>query len=320
MGRLVRGVNDLSTVRPDLAAEWHPTNNADVSPRDVTFSSGKKAWWLCAQGHEWEAVVNNRDHGTGCPYCHGRFAIIGESDLATTNPNLAAEWHPTNNGRLTPFDVKSSTGKKVWWLCGQGHEWEAVVSNRHNGRNCPFCSGNQVLVGFNDLATTNPDLAAEWHPTKNGDLSPRDITSGSNQKAWWLCGEGHEWAAVIGNRNGGRGCPICDGKQVLVGFNDLQTTNPDLAAEWHPAKNSDLTPRDVSSGSHKKAWWLCALGHEWETTIGDRNIGRGCPYCSGYLVIRGETDLCRQRLNLRPKRRAKSRPLFSGSSLPVLGF
>ena len=291
MGKLVRGVNDLATLRPGLVAEWSPTRNGDVTPLDVMSGSSKKAWWLCAKGHEWEAAVANRSAGTGCPYCSGRFAIVGETDLETMNPTLAAEWHPERNGDVTPRDVLSGAHKKAWWLCAKGHEWEAVIGNRDVGRGCPVCSGKQVLEGFNDLATTNPDLAAEWHPAKNRDVSPRDVTSGSNKKAWWLCAQGHEWGATIASRNSGIGCPICSGNQVLAGFNDLATTNPDLAAEWHPTKNGDITPRDVSSGKPKKAWWLCAQGHEWGATIASRNSGIGCPICSGNQVLAGFNDL-----------------------------
>jgi hypothetical protein len=282
------GYNDLATTKSDLAAEWHPTKNGDLTPRDVTSGSNKKASWLCARGHEWETTINNR---RGCPYCSGFFVIVGETDLITKNPGLAAEWHPSKNGDLTPRDVKPGTSRKAWWLCDQGHEWQAAVYSRNTGSDCPVCSGQNVLVGFNDLATTNPSLAAEWHPSKNGDLTPRDVTLGTDRKAWWLCDQGHEWQAAVYSRNTGKGCPVCSGRKVLVGFNDLATVNPSLAAEWHPTENRHLTPRDVISGAHKKAWWLCAQGHEWEAGIRSRHSGKGCPYCSGRFAIVGETDL-----------------------------
>jgi hypothetical protein len=291
MGKLVRGVNDLATLRPDLAAEWHPTKNGGLTPGDVGAGSGKKAWWLCAQGHAWEAPVNNRHRGSGCPYCSGFFVIVGESDLATMNANLALEWHPTKNGELTPRDVKSGTTKKVWWLCAQGHEWETAIGNRNAGRGCPVCANKQVLAGFNDLATTAPDVAAEWNPTKNGGLTPREVTSGSNRKAWWLCPEGHEYEASTVSRKSGSGCPYCSRFFVIVGETDLATKNPELAAEWHPTKNGGLTPGDVGASSGKKAWWLCSEGHEWEAGIASRNNGRGCPICSGRQVLPGFSDL-----------------------------
>ncbi len=66
----------------------------------------------------------------------------------------------------------------------------------------------KLIVGQNDLATVNPDLAAEWHPTKNNCLRPTQVTAGSNRKVWWKGTCGHEWEAVIGNRSRGMDVPI----------------------------------------------------------------------------------------------------------------
>ena len=116
-------------------------------------------------------------------------------------------------------------------------------------------------AGVNDLATKRPDLATEWHPTKNGDLKPTDVTAGSEKKAWWRHqvedGSWHEWQAKVCDRTGARssGCPYCANRKVLAGFNDLATKRPDLAAEWHPAKNGDLEPSAILAGSHRKFWW-----------------------------------------------------------------
>lgn len=122
---------------------------------------------------------------------------------------LGAEWHPTKNGDLESGDVHTGARKKAWWIRAQGHEWETTVAYRHRDTGCPIFSGNQLLVGFNDLATMNPELAAEWHPSKNGEVTPRDVMSGTNKKAWWLCTDGHSWFAVIASRSAGVGCPRC---------------------------------------------------------------------------------------------------------------
>jgi hypothetical protein len=306
------GFNDLATTNPGLAAAWHPSKNGEITPRDVMSGTNKKAWWICDQGHEWEAVILNRHAGSGCPYCSGRFAIRGATDLATVNPSLALEWHPTKNGQLTAQQVSSRSNKRVWWACSLEHAWQAAVSDRSSGKGCPVCSSRIVQIGFNDLGTTNPELAAEWHPTNNGDLSPQNVVGGSSKKAWWLCGEGHEWQAGVVSRGSGIGCPICAGQRVLVGFNDLATTNPGLAAEWHPSKNLDITPRDVMSGTNKKAWWLCDQGHEWKTLINGRQRGSGCPYCSGRFAIRGETDLA----TVNPSLALEWHPTKNGGSTP----
>jgi hypothetical protein len=307
-GKLATGDNCLQTVNLVLAREWHPVRNGKLTPRDVTPSSGEKVWWRCDKGHEWEATINDRSRGTGCPYCSGKLAT-SDNCLQRVNPVLAKEWHPTKNGSLTPRDVTPSSHKKVWWRCDKGHEWEAVITNRSLGRGCPYCAG-QAVCEDNCLQTINPTLAKEWHPLKNGKLTPRDVTPNSGKKAWWICGKGHEWEAVVGHRNNGTGCPYCAGKAVCED-NCLQTINPTLAREWHPTGNGTLTPRDVTPSSNKKVWWICDKGHEWEATINDRSRGTGCPYCSGKLAT---SDNCLQRVN--PVLAKEWHPTKNGSLTP----
>ena len=291
MAKLIKGINDLATTNPELAREWHPTKNGDLLPNMITAGSEKKVWWIGKCGHEWQAMIANRNKGVGCPICSGQQILCGYNDLATTNPELAAEWHPAKNGDLTPDMVSVGSNKKVWWLGKCGHEWQAVICSRKEGYGCPFCANRKVLSGYNDLATTNPELAAEWHPTKNGDLTPNMLSAGSKKKVWWLGKCGHEWEAVVHSRNNESGCPICANQKVLAGYNDLTTTNPELVAEWHPTKNGDLTPSMVCAGSNKKVWWMCQNGHEWQATIIGRSSGYGCPICANQRILVGFNDL-----------------------------
>ena len=93
-----------------------------------------------------------------------------KNSLLDINPIVSSEWHPTKNNSLLPKDVGANSNKKVWWLGKCGHEWQATINNRNNGRGCPYCTNRKVLNGFNDLLTKKPELAREWHPTKNEDL------------------------------------------------------------------------------------------------------------------------------------------------------
>jgi hypothetical protein len=276
----------LQTVNSRLAREWHPTRNAPLTPKDVSYgSSSRKMWWICKEGHEWEADVSARARGNGCPYCSGH-KLCEDNCLQAVNPKLAREWHPTRNAPLTPKDVMPGTTRKAWWLCRKGHEWEAVINSRNgSGAGCPYCAGHKANRD-NCLQTVNSELAGEWHPTKNAPLTPNDVTDGSNKKVWWLCRKGHEWQAHINIRNRiGSGCPYCARKKACKD-NCLQTDNPKLAREWHPTKNAPLTAKDVISGSDKKAWWMCRRGHEWQAAILSRKQGSGCPYCSGRRATR----------------------------------
>jgi hypothetical protein len=212
----IPGESDLATTHPHLVTEWHPTKNGEKNPHNTKAGSNAAIWWQCSESHEWKATPNNRTVMTsGCPYCAGQRPIPGVNDLATTHPHLAAQWHPTKNGTLKPVHIMGGTDRKVWWVCHLNHEWSAPPFNRIKGVGCPVCANKKVQSGFNDLATTNPSLAAEWHPTKNGNTTSRDVTEGSGKKYWWICDEGHAWSSTVSNRSWGQGCPTC----ARTGFN-----------------------------------------------------------------------------------------------------
>ena len=265
-----------------LMAEWNWKKNNELGffPDVLMCGSGKKVWWKCNQGHEWQAVIYERNNGTSCPYCAGIKVLKGYNDLQTVNPTLASEWHYEKNNGLTPMDVTSNSNKKVWWECNKGHEWQAVITNRNSGNGCPYCAGQKVLKGYNDLQTANPTLAKEWNYKKNDNLKPENLTASSGRKVWWKCNQGHEWQATIYSRNQGNGCPYCSGNKVLIGYNDLQTVNSNLAKEWNYERNNGLKPIDVTPNSNKKIWWKCKKGHEWQAAIYSRNKGIGCPVCN----------------------------------------
>jgi uncharacterized protein YbcI len=273
-----RACRSLSLLHPDLAKQWHPTKNGVLTPNDVAAGSHKKVWWQCPEdeSHQWVAGIQNRVKRRKCPRCR---------TLASKYPDLAKQWHPTKNEGLTPSDLSTGTKEKVWWQCQKDktHVWDAPISSRVKGSGCPKCSGRDV-TSKNSLFLNYPELAKQWHPTKNGDLTPNDVTAGSHKKVWWQCpeDESHQWAAVVKNRVGvGRGCPFCSGQKVCI-TNSLSLLHPDLAKQWHPTKNGDLTPNDVTAGSSKKVWWQCLKkpDHKWDAVIGDRVNGNGCPQCN----------------------------------------
>ena len=260
--KVLKGFNDLATTHPEIAAQadgWDPTR--------FSAGSGKKLPWKCEFAHQWNAVAANRARGSGCPFCAGKMAISGENDLATTHPELAAQadgWDPTK--------YQAGSHAIVNWTCEIGHDYLARIYNKTklNPTGCPYCSGKKVLKGFNDLATTHPEIAAQadgWDTTR--------FSSGSNKEKNWCCPSGHQWVAMINTRTKGVGCPVCTNKKVLIGYNDLVTVNPKLAAqafEWDPTT--------VTQSSRKRRKWQCQLGHTWISIISDRTRGNGCPTCS----------------------------------------
>ena len=208
MRRMKKKPPKISKV-PGLLEEWCWGKNTGVSPDILTCGSGKKVWWKCSLGHEWEASPNSRKYGVGCPYCANRKILRGFNDLATIHPALAAEWNNEKTKELTPYDVAPASSKRVWWQCKNGHEWQATVLTRHQGSNCPYCANLKVLRGFNDLASVNPELANEWDYERNS-LTPEEVVAGSNKRVWWKCSIcGHEWETTVVARNLGQGCQKC---------------------------------------------------------------------------------------------------------------
>jgi len=271
---------------PELLSQWDFEKNTDINPDEITLGSNIKVWWVCPRGHNWRICPNLRNQGNGCVYCANKKVLSGYNDLATSRPDLAAQWDHSKNGALKPEDVLPGTPRKVWWICQKGHSWETPVSARTSGgRNCPYCSGQRVIPGINDLATLYPDLAREWNYEKNNGLLPTEVMPGSQKKVWWLCGKGHQWQAVIHSRRS-HGCPVCSGRKVEKGKNDLLTILPETASEWDYEKNNGLTPGDVCVRSNRHFWWICKKGHKWKATPADRYAGYGCPFCKGQIKMR----------------------------------
>jgi hypothetical protein len=260
--RLLRGFNDLRTKFPEIASEaegWDPTT--------VLYGSHSKRKWKCKAGHVWVTQISVRTlRGTSCNVCNGRLVSPGENDLATTHPLLAYQadgWDPST--------VIAGSAKRKAWKCNKGHQWEAVVQSRAVlGRGCPYCSNNKVLAGFNDLATTHPELVKS---AVNTNLT--EVSAGSEKLIEWICELGHRWKSSPKKRIGRNyGCPYCSNSRLLKGFNDFATKNPHLADEafgWDPTS--------VISGSAVYREWKCAKGHFWRTRVSVRDLGIGCPSC-----------------------------------------
>ena len=287
------GAGSLAVVYPDLASEWHPTKNGSLTPATIARASNRKVWWQCSEGHEWEARVYARAHGSGCPYCKGRKAWPGFNDLETVNPILASEWHPQDNGDFKPTQVTRGSARIAWWQCKCGNEFEKTIHSRSDGSRCKICSkGNEGFVYFGTLDVGHPKLAEEWHPTLNK-LTPADVSCVDKAVVWWQCEKGHSYRMSVGRRYYSVGCPVCKEEKWKE---RKETTNiavmfPELVKEWHPRKNGDLRPRTIFYGSGKKVWWMCALGHEWQATPAMRSRGQGCPYCAGRFAWPGFNDL-----------------------------
>ena len=138
-GQLPSLQNNLMACFPTIAAELHPKKNGDLVAAQLTRYSTKKIWWHCNNDHEWQETVAARTRkGFGCPYCSGR-RPSSEYNLLIAFPKLSQEWHKAKNDR-TCSEITPGSAYRAWWLCSNGHEFQAIVYNRVRGTGCPVCS------------------------------------------------------------------------------------------------------------------------------------------------------------------------------------
>lgn len=189
--------------------------------------------------------------------------------------------------------------------------WRAPVANRTKGMGCPYFTNKKVFPGLNDLATTHPHLALQWHPLKNGALTPEQVTYGCSKQVWWYLeyydeelGKTieFEWKSSVNARtNRDTGCPYLSNAAVWTVYNDLKTRYPEIAAEWDYERNGDLIPEKVIATSNISVWWKIpymnpqtgqTLYLSWQTRISNRTISQtACPYLTNTAVYPGLNDL-----------------------------
>lgn len=212
----------------ELMKEWDYEKNIELMPEFLSLGSHKKAWWKCKKcGYGWESEIRIRNNSYGCPVCSKKkkdsskmnFLIKKNGSLQEKNPELIEEWDYEKNSPFTPNTIVFNSSRKIWWKCKScGFEWCAVLYHRtQTGTGCPKCAQQYksqsrlktLIETYGSLAEHYPDLISEWHPTKNGKLTPNNIMAYSNKKVWWICPKGHEYEATPNNRNKPSGCPIC---------------------------------------------------------------------------------------------------------------
>lgn len=206
-----------------------------------------------------------------------------KSNLLKNDKELMKEYNFDKNKNINLEKLTSSSGKKIWWKCNNGHEWEAIVANRTRGQKCPVCSGKKVIAGINDLFTLKPELKDEWDYERNI-INPQTTSVGSNKDAYWICKKGHKYKMRISHRKSGHGCPYCAGNKVLAGYNDLKTwcekNNPNILKKWDYNKNGDF-PSNESKNSNKIVWWRCEIcGNDYKNKIRNEISNMFCPKCN----------------------------------------
>ncbi|WP_442784550.1 zinc-ribbon domain-containing protein [Cryobacterium sp. MP_3.1] len=283
--RPVVGLNDLATTDPTIAAFWHPTKNAPRELCTVSVGSAFEAWWLCDEGHEFPKPIIDFKLHPGCPECRDPHRLRAAIDLRQKYPHFAQQWDPERNSTPEPPAKIVEWHDIVWWTCQEGHHFSSTVADRQRrDGNCPACTSRRVLPGATDLGTVYPAIAAELHPTLNGELRAENLLPQAQGKVWWLCPNGHDYRCVVAVRTKlGIGCTKCTGRSIVAGITDFASVKPKVAARWHPTMNGERTAADVHPGSAQQAWFTCPCGKPYQTEIRMMRPDRYCREYTDYL-------------------------------------
>ena len=157
------------------------------------------------------------------------------------------------------------------------YEEEKKTTKTKNGR-------RKLIAGENDLATVCPEAAVMW--SDKNICSPSEVCAGNKKKALFKCPDcKQEFEARIPHvieavKNGCTGCPVCAGRKVVPGINDLASQCPNAAAMW--SDKNTCSPSKVCVGSNKKAWFKCPnCKHEFEAIISSvvKSVNNDCTGC-----------------------------------------
>lgn len=211
--------NSIVDKRPDIAKEWDYNKNGSIKPEYILCGNSRKYFWICPQGHSYQASPNHRCHGTNCPYCALKKFKTGINDIKTLYPFVIEDWDYRLNSKK-PEEEIAVLSHKFYWICPKGHSYYATLKAKLKKSKCTICSGKEILIGYNDLKTVSPELVEEWDYEKNKKM-PENYTFLSNQKVYWVCKKcGYKWEAIINNRPN---CPKCQKAFSLINVYSLET-------------------------------------------------------------------------------------------------
>ncbi len=188
---------------PKLAPLWDVGQNVQSASK-VDARSFRPAVWRCATGHSFLRSPRAMQNDTSCPHCSK--GANTHTNLGKLRPGLAAQWDAEKNPGIEFATLDASHASAVWWRCPNGHSFQRPPVRMLADDACPTCA-----LAKSSLAALAPNVAAEWHPTKNA-VKPDEIVAEHVMNAWWVCPNGHEYQATVRARTqGNRRCPTCYG-------------------------------------------------------------------------------------------------------------
>lgn len=187
---------------PLLSKLWDDKKNGPAA--SVLQRSFRTAWWRCENGHSFQRSPRSMASDPSCPDCRRGPTT---NSIAKARPGLVPLWNPEKNGDRSPKTLDAAHAGSVWWRCPKGHDFQRAPLLMVKDPGCPACA-----VAEKSLGATNAAVAAEWHPRRNGELTPPQVDAEHLMNAWWVCPNGHEYQATVRSRaRGNRRCPTCYG-------------------------------------------------------------------------------------------------------------
>ena len=289
--RVEKGINDLATTDPDIAALLSPNNERKAD--EILAGGSYAALWTCPEcGGEYRRRVKYKEHGSlDCPYCHGTKVLTGYNDLATTNPELVPQYSSLNDRPATM--VRKDWKNYVYWECPDCHYvYERDLRTKTNDNSdCPICSKRIAVEGLNSLQDEYPNLPFIW--SEKNEKKPTEVTSQSSYKAVWVCPTcKHEFKAEVRRVVADEiECPVCTGRVAIEGYNSFADEHPEIPYIW--SEKNDKLPTEVTSISSYDAIWYCpTCKHEFRREVRKMTAGTDeCPICTGRVVIEGYNSL-----------------------------
>ena len=284
---IVAGVNDLVTTHPELANEWDYEENGELLPQHVSYGMGKKVGWKCSLGHKYKATILHRSSGTNCPICNsGRQTSFAEQAVFYYVKQL---YPSTINRYRDIFDNGMEIDIYIpeirYGIEYDGSYWHKTDNYDREQKKYEICKAKGIRLIRIKAFTKEYSIDAPCFADYTLFLKEDNVSELEKmiQSLYFslcntcLCGQ---WENAITTVNLERD------RYKISNYryeqkNSFMDEHPELAKEWHPTKNEDLTPSMFRSGSSFLAWWLCsACGYEWKTSIWSRSKGSGCEKCN----------------------------------------
>lgn len=288
----IEGVNDLLSQAPELARELHPIKNGALQAEELTRSSNRKVWWLGKCGHEWQATVGSRYAGRGCPLCLKEFKISYPEKAIYYYLNKYLSVDVIDNYRPTwlqgkEIDIYIPRIKLAIEYDGSNWHKNAELDEAKN----ELCKNYGVeLLRIREKGA--PDLSCNNVYMINV-ASDKDIElQNAIEYIFGFIAEKYgiksEYEIDLPNDRS----DIYELMELNRKENSLAFLYPEIAIQWDYAKNGSITPEYVNSHTHRKYWWICELGHEYEMVVKYRTEKKTqCPICSNHRVLEGFNDL-----------------------------